>query len=711
MTGSRRLGRIAALAFTSLSALAVSSELTYAQEAGRAFDEGVEMLNRGREADALEAFRRVLAADPSSEEAYQLWRNTEASIWQDLIRRRGQFELVTERIMSLATTRRAALERDTDVIREKLTGLAEVDPIERRRRVSSLRGEHGEFAVSLMLGALAEEGDDDRRATFMITLADMGPRVALPLIAALDAPNPSLRRNIALTLGRLGDRRARGPLAALLETDPDQGVRTAAQSALQDLGGTAGRTALELLEQDGRAYLNRNLGIAGPALASDVVWDWSGGRLISTDVPASVYPDEMARQTLFRALSVNPGSLGTLGNLARAGARMGVELDRLELVGKDTSALDAVAQRALLTSSMLNDAALDAGLASALEDSDIAGAVGLVRMIGDRPGTGGESLRGALIARFPQVREEAAIAAAHVAARNNVSASEAVVSLLGGSASRDIQRSALLIDPDGARSGQLAQALRSRGMVVQTASRGAQGLSALRRSPGVDLVIVADLLPDLTVDQVLMDTQSIPQLEGTPVLVVSNDSARAAELYGERAAGFLTTAEDLPVVEELLAGTMNRDREEAKRLAARSAAALAALAGTGTSISGAADEVAAALSNLGDSVLLPALDALGKGGEARHSAAVMEILGSSDASNESRTGAADALAGIFGRSGAAADETVLSMLEGMAADTGLDRGVRSAVGRAFGSLGVDPQARGSVLRSLENALTGNSEGK
>ena len=703
MTGSRRSRRLAAFALTTLSAVLACPAPALAQDsdASRAFEQGLALLRRGDDEGALAEFRRVLAADPTSEDAYRLWRETEADVWQDLLRRQGQFQLVTERIMSLAAVNRSALERDGDAIREKLSQLADSDPISRRQQIAALRGQHGEFAVPLMLGALAEDADEERRASFMIALADLGPRAVPPLIAALDAPNPTLRRNVALTLGRLGDRRAKGPLAALLETDPDQGVRAAAQTALQFLGGTGGQGALELLVADASAYLGRDLTIVGPGLSSDVVWNWTGGRLTATEVPPAIYPDEMARQTLFRAIAVDPASPGALGNLARAGARMGVELERLELRGEEPGATGALAERALLSAAMLDVAALDAGLGAALEQSDIAGAVGLVRMIGARDGSGSEGLRSALIARFPQIREEAAIAAASVAARTGQGASEAVVSLLGGAAARVVQRSALIIDADGARADTLAQALRNRGMVVQVAPRAALGLTSLRRSPGVDLVIVADRLPDLTVDQVLADARTIPQAAETPLLVVSDNADEAEELYSERAAGILSSPDDLPTIEQLLEGSLNLDREEAKLLAARAADALGLLAGSGNAISGAADELAANLASMQPEVLAPAMNALGLGGEARHSGALIEVLSAGERDEAERIAAADALSGIFGRTGVVADEATFAALEGLLSGEELSVGLQHAIGGALGSMGLPAQTRGALLRQVE----------
>ena len=57
-----------------------------------------------------------------------------------------------------------------------------------------------------------------------------------PLIRALKDSDPLVRYLAAGALGRLGDRRAAGPLETLRK-DPDPSVRKAAQSALTKLKG------------------------------------------------------------------------------------------------------------------------------------------------------------------------------------------------------------------------------------------------------------------------------------------------------------------------------------------------------------------------------------------------------------------------------------------------------------------------------------------
>jgi hypothetical protein len=75
--------------------------------------------------------------------------------------------------------------------------------IERTRVTNQLASDFGEYAVPIMIYSLTSEADEARRLNVMNALLRMGSDVVLPLVEALDAPDAYLRRNLALTLGRI----------------------------------------------------------------------------------------------------------------------------------------------------------------------------------------------------------------------------------------------------------------------------------------------------------------------------------------------------------------------------------------------------------------------------------------------------------------------------------------------------------------------------
>ena len=96
------------------------------------FSRGVDLLRRGHHEEALRAFQQVLAMDPGHEEAYELWKSTDHSIWIQLMVEGGEFELVAKAIMGLADMGRHERLNDRDAIKAQVRLLHSDDVIERR---------------------------------------------------------------------------------------------------------------------------------------------------------------------------------------------------------------------------------------------------------------------------------------------------------------------------------------------------------------------------------------------------------------------------------------------------------------------------------------------------------------------------------------------------------------------------------------------------
>src|SRR5258708_37525139 len=100
MTGMRRtFGLVIALTSMTVPALASPSPGgRILDDVKTTFDQGVEMLQRGHNDEALAALQKVLAMNPTQEQALELWRGTDARVWRDLLVQGGQFELAAKRL-------------------------------------------------------------------------------------------------------------------------------------------------------------------------------------------------------------------------------------------------------------------------------------------------------------------------------------------------------------------------------------------------------------------------------------------------------------------------------------------------------------------------------------------------------------------------------------------------------------------------------------
>src|SRR5262245_20580763 len=348
MTGPcRTLGLAVLLAICSPPA--VSAPTAWAaprQDVKETFNQGVELFQRGRNDEALKVFQGLLASSPSQEAVYDLWKETDYAVWRDLLVQGGEFELVAKRLIALARAGRKARANDAEAIKGLVLQVtsADANALDRRKATRQLASEHGEFAVPYLIANLSDGGDSDRRELSMIALAQMDTDVVPPLCEAMASDDRVLRRNLALVLGTIGDRRSAGWLLAAAHGDADESVRKAAMesAARLKIAGDA-RTAFCSLGDD---FHNRRDTALGDRAGSDVGWNWKEGKLESMPVPVSMYADEMALKAYSRALAVDATSTEALAGLARAFIGEKMRIEALEKAGQDVSAWKARAESA-----------------------------------------------------------------------------------------------------------------------------------------------------------------------------------------------------------------------------------------------------------------------------------------------------------------------------------------------------------------------------
>lgn len=691
---TRSLTRLSLFATLAL----VTSGTVFAQDADTKFREGLDLLKRGQDEAALESFREALAADPDQEAAYELWQSTDAELWLKMLRKEGQFELVAKRFMHLATAGKKAVSNDEDKIRGLVGQLSSDDVQARFAAQRELAANHGEYAAPFLIYQLANQGDDAARTAAMVALPRLGDVVVPPMLEALETNDAYLRRNLALTLGRIGDRRAQGHLAALASSDEDSTVRQAASDALARWGsqGTDAQAALLGL---GEGFHNRSPLSLRPHQYSEVIWDWNGSGLDAVETPRFLYAEEMAKKAYYAALDLNPSSADALAGIAR------VTLAEQELVNEFGSAgadlgdwADRLAQDQLAVA-MAGPEALSNALSAALSQGDDLAASGLCRALANVARSASPALETAMTAADSgAVRGEAAVALANIAVRQGTTAGPGVVEALASAGGRDVVRLVGVIDADASRRTDLVSRVSNAGTSVVGWASAGRGLASLSSVPGLDALIVADELPDLTTDQVITELRNSQRFAETPILVVANDTDRAEELFGELASGVMGTA-DMSALDEALSQNMNRDREQANDLAGRAASAIAALAVSGrTDCSQAADGLAGSLALRPEDVAKKALGALREVGGGSHVGDVIAALTDDSKGDDLRVAAADALGGIFGRIGSV-DQATVQELVGLASGDG-SLALRQATASALGALNLDSDVRAELMRAL-----------
>jgi CheY-like chemotaxis protein len=281
-----------------------------------------------------------------------------------------------------------------------------------------------------------------------------------------------------------------------------------------------------------------------------------------------------------------------------------------------------------------------------------------------------------------------------------------VVNALGDAAGRDIARMAFVIDSDAVRCSSVNTGLKALGVSSVCWDNGAKGTAMLHRVPGVDVILVADKLSDLTTDQVIDDIRADSRYEKTPVFVLSATAEKAAELYGATTQGVIGNAADLSAVGAAL-GAVTGDRARADKLAAQAAMALAHLSMSGTNVSSALNGLTSTLATRPDEVTIPAMFAIGAAGDGTHIPALMSVVSDGKRSDAARAAAANAAAAIFGRGAQASAEGLAALGAVLKSDASMP--VKTAVAGAVGNLRLDPEVRAELLRTARMAKTKPTE--
>ena len=697
MTGLRRsLGLLAVLSALSFPAHAA----ILPDEVSDLFAEGLELLRQGQDEAALEKFTAVLAMQPDHEAAYQLWKDTDDEIWVDMLVKGGQYELVAKRFLDLASIGQAELRDDPDAIQALVRQLQSDDVMERRKAQRELAANHGEYAVPHMIHHLANRDDEDRRVIVMHALTEMNRGVVMPLLASLRTDDAYLRRNVSLVLGYLGDPRAGAALRYLAENDEDEGVRMAAKEGAMKVGATG--TPLELFLKLGNDFHHRAKNVLNPGDWSDVVWAWRDGELVKTEVPRYLYADELAKRAYLNALLVDPGSLDARAGLARAYVSQLGELEMRAAAGADVEGAERLEGAELAVNSSGVDA-LDLALQWSVNDRDASTAGQLLDALGGLAGQPTPGMTQALQQKDGAMRAEAAVALGRLAYANNRAADADTVRALGETAGREVVRIAMVIDSNAERGQSMATALEGAGFLAMPIQRGTMALHTLHQIPGLDVIVVADRLDDLTTAQVVDDIRRSDLLAETPILLMGSEEA--AEAYGDAVNGTVT-AGDVAAVEAAVSGEMNADRERANVLAAEAAMVLELLArGAGkTDLSSVTPQLVGTLTaERPDAVIVPAMGTLGAIAGPDAMGPLMSVLASEERSDEARVAAADAIGRIATRSGMTADGAALnSLLDVMGSDATLS--VRSAAAAAAGRMRLDAEQRAQLAAATRVML-------
>jgi HEAT repeat protein len=671
------------------------------------FQEGVKALRLGKKEEALAKFQAVLAADPTHEQAFTIWQQTDRDIWNWLLLEQGEMSKIAAHLADLAKLNRKTMSRDEAAIAPLVETATAVDKDygERYKAINKLVADHGEFAVPALVKKLAHE-DDRVQDRAILALHRLGSAATLPLIEALNSEEVLIRRNVAAALSHIGDTRALPAVSGLANNDGAEEVRFVARKAVDRLGGAKG-DAVEAFLRQVDAYL---AGAQGEV--SDVVWTWKDGGLVAEDVPPQIYRLAVAQKFAHSAWRLDPVNERAKSAYVRALLAEAAAIDEAvagTAVDEKMAALKDRPASLRVKALVAGPEVLRRALGEARDAGMVPVAVETAKLLGqveNRSTLPSSPLLAALDDGDKRIAYAAALAIAEASGGTNVPGVDRVVKVLGEAVGEESLRTIFVVD--GARTARTAAEASyagKRGTAVQVRESGASAAASLLTFPNVDVIVVNEILPDVVPEHLIGLVRKDDRLKDTKILVVANDPDQAAQRFGDRINGAIKgplSAENLEAkVSEVLAGVdMGSRRQWADNIAAAASEALAELAQGDVQLGPVATDLAAQLSRP-DAVSIPAAKALGAaGGPAEVNALAAAITGSG--SSALKAAAAKALGCIAQHLGSLPAPVVDQLVAALPA---ADADVRAAIAGALGRAHLPP---GDSLRVLEtvNGLAG-----
>ena len=175
-----------------------------------------------------------------------------------------------------------------------------------------------------------------------------------------------------------------------------------------------------------------------------------------------------------------------------------------------------------------------------------------------------------------------------------------------------------------------------------------------------------------------------------------------ASAYEARVTASITDLADMSALDAVFEERLTGDRAQADRLASHSAQVLAELAAAGHDIGGTLGQLASTLAHRPDGVSLPAMHALGLAGTSSEVSGLMSVLIDTERSDDARSAAGDAVAGILGRHNVDGD-AIDGLRSVFASDAALP--VRKAAGGALGRFDLSAEERAELMRLVRSTVS------
>ncbi len=413
-------------------------------------------------------------------------------------------------LLAGASTRNAT---DPARLDKSIAGLGQTAE-ERRYAIERLR-EAGPYAVPPMVRALVTAGlDQSGRTALAGALGHLEPRAVPALIAALDSPDAALVGDVALALGRIGDRRAIPALTYLVARPNSLSTaRPAAAASLYEITGKAPgsqpQAPVRVLAEEAKRYLDHAVRFPGDPV---VLWLWDDAGQAPAPVTASVRDAEavLGLRAAKEALDLDPNDSEAKVLQISLGLDHAPEAWRAPALAAGPATLGLVVDRAIRG-----------------RRGDLAvAAIPILGRLSSRndllPGDRRNALVDGLGSPDRRVQFASAEALIGLDPRASFAGSSRVVPTLARFVSATSTPRALVIDGNAERASQVSGFLKSLGFDARTVATGALGFTEAADSADIELIAIDPNLPNDSwrLADILGNLKADPRTSGIPVFLV-----------------------------------------------------------------------------------------------------------------------------------------------------------------------------------------------
>ena len=576
------LGVMVALAGFGLAAEPVSAD----QKAAQLLTEGMRLYQTGQNEKAKEAFQQVLALNPSSKAAREMFDKIDLNL---LVKMYEAPELlnVAELLLKLRYAAYQATMRNVQDMAAAIQAFKSPD----LRAYLSARAVvlgHGPYAVPQMLELLALSIPAPQAAAAspirppmpeevavtraIATLTAMRHDICMPLIAALATDNALLRARICAILGQIGDQRAVPALLALLEkTDTPQDVAKEASEALKAITGQDPSTlgnAVQQYEQIILLYMKEDAATVGYTFGDwTEVWQWAPvakalpDKLTYETVPRYLYYQRQGAQLALQALRLDAAAINVQAMLVALQVR---QLKLTSLAAQEgldpQAAAEAVYRRDKLAADtpvichLYGADVVGMALEHAINLSDGTSALYLVRQLmaemNADQGPAAMALDRALKMPDKDVRYYAAVAITTLSPNGHIGDPRKAVRVMAAALRYTAARNALLAFDNLQVRNRLAAALKELGLNTLDANMSSGTiLKVLDVEPAVDVVFVDGNSPDAVMKEVMELLTKDARTRAAPLYVVRDPAQPPADLAPYDTIDAILTPDHLRAVE------------------------------------------------------------------------------------------------------------------------------------------------------------------